>query len=100
MEKEEIASLFLVERLSISLTKIRVHSPLWFYQRKKKKKKEDDTDFSVKNEKVPSAHKQRLRWDLFFLWFFLGKLDLLYAFNFFNLVLDFDSKIRAKEIRF
>ena len=32
--------------------------------------------------------------------FFIGKLDLLYAFNFFNLVLDLDSKIRAKEIRF
>ena len=32
--------------------------------------------------------------------FFIGKLDLLYAFNFFNLVLDLDSKTRAKEIRF
>ena len=73
-KKEEHASLFLTERLSVSLTKIRV--------------------------KVPSAHKQRLRWVLFFLWFFLGKLDLLYDFNFFNLVLDLDSKIRAKEIRF
>ena len=31
---------------------------------------------------------------------FIGKLDLLYAFNFFNLVLDLDAKIRAKEIRF
>ena len=62
------------ERFSVSLTKIRV--------------------------KVPSAHKQRLRWVLFFLWFFLGKLDLLYAFNFFNWVLDLDSKIRAKESKF
>ena len=62
------------ERFSVSLTKIRV--------------------------KVPSAHKQYLRWVLFFLWFFLGKLDLLYAFNFFNWVLDLDSKIRAKESRF
>ena len=64
MEKEENASLFLLERLSVSFTKIRV--------------------------KVLSAHKQRLRWVLFFFWYFLGKLDLLYAFNFFNLVLDLD----------
>ena len=40
------------ERLSVSLTKIRVHLPFWFYQ-SKKQKKEDDTDFSVKNEKSP-----------------------------------------------
>ena len=40
MEKEENASLFLTERLSVSLTKIRV--------------------------KVLSAHKQRLQWVLFF----------------------------------
>ena len=50
--KEENASLFLTERLSVSLTKIRVHSPFWFYQ-SKKQKREDDTNFSVKNEKSP-----------------------------------------------
>ena len=48
----------------------------------------------------PFAHKQCLWWVLFFLWFFLGELDLLYAFNFFNSILDLDSKIKAKEIRF
>ena len=58
--KEENTSLFLTECLSVSLTKIRVHSPFWFYQ-SKKQKREDDTNFSVKNEKVPSTHRQRLQ---------------------------------------
>ena len=35
-----------------------------------------------------------------FSYLFIGKLEPLYAFNFFNVVLDLDSKTRAKEIRF
>ena len=81
-EKEENASLFLSLRLEFIC-----HFD--FTKARSKRRKMILTSAS-RTKKVPSANKQRLRWVLFFLWFFLGKLDLLYAFNFFNLVLDLD----------
>ena len=91
-EKEEIASLFL------SLRSEFIHH--FDFTRERSRRRKIISISASRTKKVPSAHKQHLWWVLFFFWFFLGKLDLLYAFNFSNLVLDLDSKIRAKEIRF